>query len=288
MAGDQLTNLALVLMISVSTLVLVSIGLAVVFGMMGVINLAHGEFIMLGAFGTILGYRVGLPLWVAMLLAAAAVGVLGLVVEMLLIRHLYGRLEATMLATWGLSIILVQATVLLFGASTQGVPTPLGTWRFGQYSTSQYNLVLIATAMVTLIGVYLVLTKTRYGTIARAVTQNPEMAAALGVNSARVNRVSFALGSALGGLGGALLAPLVGVVPNMGQAYVARAFMTVVVGGADVVLGTAMAAGLLGAVDSLVSNLSEPFVGSVALLLTAIVIVRVLPTGLTGRLRGRS
>lgn len=101
MAGDQLTNLALVLMISISTLVLVSIGLAVVFGMMGVINLAHGEFIMLGAFGTILGYRVGLPLWVAMLLAAAAVGVLGLVVEMLLIRHLYGRLEATMLATWG-------------------------------------------------------------------------------------------------------------------------------------------------------------------------------------------
>lgn len=288
MAGDQLVNLILVLLVSVSTLVLVSIGLAVVFGMMGVINLAHGEFLMLGAFGTILGYRSGLYLWLAMLLAAIAVGLLGLVVEMLLIRHLYGRLEATMLATWGLSLILVQATVLIFGATTQGVPTPLGTWRFGQYSISEYNLVLMAIAIVALLGVHLVFTKTSYGTVARAVTQNPEMAAGLGVNAARINRVSFGFGSALAGLGGALLAPLVGVVPNMGQAYVARAFMTVVVGGSDVVLGTAAAAGLLGAVDSLVSNLSEPFIGSVCLLLTAIVIVRVLPTGLTGRLGGRS
>lgn len=286
MAGDQLANLTLILLVSVSTLVLVSIGLAVVFGMMGVINLAHGEFLMLGAFGTILGYRAGLYLWLAMLVAAVAVGLLGVAVEALLIRHLYGRLEATMLATWGLSIILVQATVLIFGATTRGVPTPLGTWRFGQYSISEYNLVLIAMAIVALLGVHLVFTRTRYGTVARAVTQNPEMAAGLGVNAARTNRVSFAFGSTLAGLGGALLAPLVGVVPNMGQVYVARAFMTVVVGGADVVLGTAAAALLLGAVDSLVSNLYEPFIGSVSLLLTAIVIVRLLPTGLTGRLRG--
>lgn len=288
MAGDQLLNLVVIVMVSVSVLVIVSIGLAVVFGMMGVINLAHGEFLMLGAFGTILASRAGLSLWLAMIVAPLLVGVLGLVIETLLIRHLYGRLDATMLATWGLSLILVQATVLIFGASTQGVPTPLGTWRFGQYATSEYNLVLIAMAIVVLVSVYLIFTRTRYGTIARAVTQNPEMAAALGVNSAHVNRVTFAFGSALAGLGGALLAPLIGVVPSMGQAYVARAFMTVVVGGSDVVLGTAMASGLLGSVDSLVSNLTQPFIGSVALLLTAIIVVRILPAGLTGRLRGRA
>ncbi len=121
MSFDQLTNLVVSLLTSVALLVIVSVGLAVIFGMMGVINLAHGEFLMLGAFFTLSGVRSGMNVWVAMVVAALGVGVVGLVVERLLIQFLYGRLAATMLATWGLSLILVQVVVLAYGPATQGM-----------------------------------------------------------------------------------------------------------------------------------------------------------------------
>ncbi len=282
---DQLTNLSASLLTSVALLVLVSLGLAVIFGMMGVINLAHGEFLMLGAFFTLTGVRSGLNVWVAMVVAALAVGVVGLVVERLLIQFLYGRLAATMLATWGLSLILIQVVVLVYGPATQGISTPLGSTRIGRFSLSQYNLVLIAAAVLLLAVVWLVFTRTRYGTMARAATQLPHMAAAVGINARRINMLTFAFGAALAGAGGALLAPVAGVVPNMGQAYVGRAFMTVVVGGPGVLTGTLSAAGLLGSVDSFVSNVFSSFLGTAALLVVAIVLLRLLPTGISGRLR---
>ena len=285
MQVDQLVNLAVSVMSSVALLVIVSVGLAVIFGMMGVINLAHGEFLMLGAFFTLSGVRSGLNIWVAMVVAALAVGAVGLVVERLLIQFLYGRLAATMLATWGLSLILVQVVVLAYGPATQGIPTPLGSVEIGQYSVSQYNLVLIVAAGLLLAVVLWVFTRTRYGTMARAATQLPQMASAVGINAKRINMLTFAFGAALAGAGGALLAPVVGVVPNMGQAYVGRAFMTVVVGGPGVLTGTAAAAGLLGSVDSFVSNVFSSFLGTASLLLVAIVLLRLLPTGISGRLR---
>ena len=285
MQVDQLVNLAVSVMSSVALLVIVSVGLAVIFGMMGVINLAHGEFLMLGAFFTLSGVRSGLNIWVAMVVAALAVGAVGLVVERLLIQFLYGRLAATMLATWGLSLILVQVVVLAYGPATQGIPTPLGSVEIGQYSVSQYNLVLIVAAGLLLAVVFWVFTRTRYGTMARAATQLPQMASAVGINAKRINMLTFAFGAALAGAGGALLAPVVGVVPNMGQAYVGRAFMTVVVGGPGVLTGTAAAAGLLGSVDSFVSNVFSSFLGTASLLLVAIVLLRLLPTGISGRLR---
>lgn len=285
MQVDQLTNLAVSLLTSVALLVIVSVGLAVIFGMMGVINLAHGEFLMLGAFFTLSGVRAGLNVWVAMVVASVAVGVVGLVVERLLIQFLYGRLAATMLATWGLSLILVQVVVLVYGPATQGIPTPLGSTRIGRFSLSEYNLVLIAAAVLLLAVVYWVFTHTRYGTMARAATQLPQMASAIGINAKRVNMLTFAFGAALAGAGGALLAPIAGVVPSMGQAYVGRAFMTVVVGGPGVLTGTAAASGLLGTVDSLVSNVFSSFLGTASLLVVAIVLLRLLPTGISGRLR---
>ena len=285
MQVDQLVNLAVSVMSSVALLVIVSVGLAVIFGMMGVINLAHGEFLMLGAFFTLSGVRSGLNIWVAMVVAALAVGAVGLAVERLLIQFLYGRLAATMLATWGLSLILVQVVVLAYGPATQGIPTPLGSVEIGQYSVSQYNLVLIVAAGLLLAVVFSVFTRTRYGTMARAATQLPQMASAVGINAKRINMLTFAFGAALAGAGGALLAPVVGVVPNMGQAYVGRAFMTVVVGGPGVLTGTAAAAGLLGSVDSFVSNVFSSFLGTASLLLVAIVLLRLLPTGISGRLR---
>jgi branched-chain amino acid transport system permease protein len=144
-------------------------------------------------------------------------------------------------------------------------------------------VVLIASAVVLLGLVLWVLTRTRYGLLARASTQLPGMAAALGVNPRRVNMLTFGFGSALAGAGGALLAPIAGVVPSMGQAYVGRAFMTVVVGGPGVLTGTASAAGLLGTVNSVVSQTTTPLLGTTALLVVSMVLLRLLPTGISGR-----
>jgi branched-chain amino acid transport system permease protein len=280
---DQVANIAISVLTSIALLVIVSIGLAVIFGMMRVINLAHGEFLMLGAFATLTCVRAGINVWPAMLIASLAVGLFGLAVERVLIQHLYGRLADTMLATWGLSLILVQVVVLIYGPATQGIPTPLGSFSIGRYSFSAYSIVMIGAALGLLTVVFWVFTRTRYGIVARAVIQKPEMAAALGINIKLVNMATFAFGSALAGAGGALLAPLAGVVPSMGQAYIARAFMTVVVGGPGVLTGTSAASGLLGGIEYGVSYTTTPFFGVGALLVAAILILRVMPTGLSGR-----
>src|SRR4029453_8094761 len=158
-----LANMAATMGLSIAILVLVSLGLSVVFGMMGIINLAHGEFLMFGAFATLGGVRAGLPLPLAMLLATAVVGGFGWLVERLLVRHLYGRLADSMLATWGLSLMMSQAAVMIFGASTRGIGTPGGRMAIGAYSVSQFSLLLIAAAIALLVLVYAVFTRTRYG-----------------------------------------------------------------------------------------------------------------------------
>ncbi|GAA4263372.1 branched-chain amino acid ABC transporter permease [Dactylosporangium darangshiense] len=283
---DQLVSLSVSLLSNIALLIIISLGLAVIFGMMGVINLAHGEFLMLGAYLTLTAVRVGVNVWVAMLLAAFGVGAVGLLVERLLIRRLYGRMPATMLATWGLSLILTQVMVLIYGPASRGIPTPLGSVRVGEYSISEYSLALIIAAVAMLALTYLVLTRTRYGTMARAAATLPQMASAVGVDVRRTNMLTFGFGAMLSGAGGALLAPMTAVVPSMGQAYVGRAFMTVVVGGPGVLSGTVSASGLLGGVNSVLSNLTTSVLGTAALLVVAIVLLRFLPTGISGR-RGR-
>jgi urea ABC transporter permease protein UrtB len=280
---DGLINFAISLLDSAATLVIISIGLAVVFGMMRVINFAHGEFLMLGAFVTLSSVRTGIPFWLAIPVAGVAVGAFGVIVERLVIQRLYGRLASTMLATFGLSLIMVKCAELIWGTSTQGIETPLGSFRIGDYSFSVYTAVTIGAAVVLLAGVLWMFTRTRFGIQARAATQLPDMAAALGVNSRRLSMLTFALGSALAGVAGALLAPVTAVTPNMGQTYIAQAFTTVVVGGPAVVTGTASAGGLLGTTQTTISELTTAVLGVAALLVTAIVVLRFLPTGLSGR-----
>lgn len=283
----QVANVVIGLLSDMSVLVIISLGLAVIFGMMGIINFAHGEFLMLGAFFTVTGVNAGLNVWLAMVVATAAMGAFGILVERLLIRHLYGRLEATMLATFGLSLILVQAAVLIWGTSAHGIATPLSSFQIGGYSFSDYEVALIPIAGVLLAAVYGVLRWTRFGIIARATVQKPEMASAVGINARRVNMGTFALGTALAGAGGALLAPIAAVAPSMGSAYIAQAFMTVVVGGPAAVTGVAASSGLLGAVQRLVSDQTSVVLGTVALLVVAIIVLRLMPNGISGRL-GRS
>ncbi|MGA9867025.1 MAG: branched-chain amino acid ABC transporter permease [Acetobacteraceae bacterium] len=273
----------------VATLLIISLGLAVIFGMMRVINLAHGEFLMLGAYSAIVSARAGLNIWVAMLIVAPiVVGVIGAVVERLVIRRLYGRMLDTMLATWGLSLALIGAVTMIFGNSVSGFSAPLGSISIGGYRSSSYALFLIGAAVVLLVGTWAVLRLTPAGLIARGTMQNPEMAASLGVSPGRVYAITFAAGAALSGLAGALIAPFSGVVPTMGTVYIARAFITVVTGGAAMLAGTLSASALLGSVSTLGTFFTTPVLGEVIMLGVAVVLLRLLPRGITGRFFRRS
>ena len=286
---DLVLAIGLQVLTGVAVLVIVSLGLAVVFGMMRVINLAHGEFMMLGAFAAVLASGAGLSLWVAMLVVAPlAVGAFGLVVERLVIRRLYGRMVDTMLATWGLSLALVGGMTMLVGNTVAGVSAPLGSVAIGGFRTSGYELFLIAAAAALSLAVWAVLRFTQAGLLARGTMQDAEMASALGVPPDRVYAATFAVGAALSGLAGALLAPLSGVVPPMGAAYIARAFITVITGGASILAGTLSASSLLGTVSTLGTFLSTPVFGEVAMLLVAVLLLRLLPRGITGRVMRRA
>ena len=275
---------ALILGLSIASIWLIAaIGLTIIYGTVGVINMAHGEFLMLGAYMTVTFYRLDVGFWVAAILGSLSVGVFGIVMERCLIRFLYGRLAAMMLATWGLSLIMIQVVTLIFGTSTQSLPTPLGSFKIGDYSFSDYSLVVDVAALVMLALVYVVFTKTRYGVMARAATLDATMASGIGIDVRRINMLTFGFGAALSGLGGALLSALAGVVPTFGQQYVGNAFMTVISGGAAVLTGTASASVLLGGVQGIVSNASTSFFGSISLLLLAIVLLRFMPNGISGK-----
>ena len=265
-------------------LVLSALGLAVIFGMMGVINLAHGEFIMLGAYITTITATNGVPLVVAMLIAALGVGAVGAIVEILVVRRLYGRLLDSVAATWAVGLILSQGMLILTGPSMQGVSSPFGSFSVGETSYSTYRVVLGIIAVVLLVVLYLVFMKTKYGLRARATIQNPSIAQALGVNTARMYTLTFALGSALAGLAGGLFALTATIVPYFGTNYIVEAFVTVIVGGANALVGAPIAAVLLGAVNAALGTEFGLYIGRVGLLLTTIVIIRVLPDGISGLL----
>lgn len=266
-------------------LILISLGLAVIFGMMRVINLAQGEFMMLGAYCCNFAVKHGIDLWLSFALSALAVGLFGIVVERVLIRFLYGRIVDTLLATWGLSIFLVGGTTLVMGPTTESIPAPFGTMTFGTYGVPTYSLVLIAFAAGCLVLTYVLLRYTTAGLIARGTMQNPLMAAAFGVPPETVYMLTFGFGSALTGLAGAVIAPLSGVAPGMGAYFIAKVFITVIVGGQMALLGTVTASALFGSISGVVDYLASSVVGEVCVLLVAIVLLRLLPLGITGRLR---
>lgn len=270
---------------SFAIFVLISLGLAVIFGMMRVINLAQGEFLMLGAYVCVEAVGAGLPLWLAVIAAGLAVGAFGIVVERLIIRFLYGRILDTLLATWGLSLFLIGGVTILYGPQSVSVGATLGNFQLGDISYSVYSLVVIAAAVLLLVGTYALWRFTRFGLIVRGTMQNAGMAAAMGINTGLVYMLTFGFGSALTGLAGALLVPIVGASPQLGLSYIAKAFITVISGGPLPLLGTSAASGLFGAIDGIVSYESSTVVSEVAVLLVAIVLLRMLPLGITGRLR---
>lgn len=271
---------------SVGIFILISLGLAVIFGMMKVINLAQGEFIMLGAYLCLFTTQLGMPFWLAVIVSSLGVGVFGILVERLLIQFLYGRIMDTLLATWGLSLFMVGLVTTVFGPQEAGVQAEMGLFWVGDYSISQYNIVLIVLAFLMLGMTSCLWRFTNFGLTVRGVMQNPNMAAALGVNTKKYYMLTFGFGSALTGFAGAVLAPIVGNQPTMGVFYVAKAFITVITGGELPLIGTLLASTIFGVTDGVVSFLSTQVVGEIVVLLVAIVLLRMLPQGITGHFRG--
>jgi branched-chain amino acid transport system permease protein len=269
----------------IALLVLISMGLAVIFGMMKVINLAHGEFMMLGAYVCVLTANAGAPLWLACIASAILVGVFGIVVERLVIRFLYGRIIDTLLATWGLSLLLVGAVTTLAGPQGRSLSTNFGNIAVGGVNVSAYNLVLIAVAAALVLSTWGLVRFTRFGLIVRATMQDPVVASALGANRSLTYMATFGYGSALAGLAGAVLAPITGASPTMGLFFVAKAFITVIVGGHMPLIGTLAASGLFGTIDGVVSYRWSSVLGEVSVLVVAVILLRLLPSGITGRLR---
>jgi len=263
-------------------LILSAAGLAIVFGMMGVINMAHGEFIMCGAYVTVGLVHAGFPLPLAQLCGTLAAGLIGAAVEWSLVRKLYKRPLDSLLATWGLSLIVTQGMLLVFGSTLTGVGTPEGSFVVGDYTFSVYRMVLFAAAVAVLGGIYFIFMRTRFGVHARATMQNASIAQATGVRVGRVYALSFGIGAALAGLCGALYAPTMTLIPTMGAAFLVEAFVTVVVGGANVLLGTAPAGMLLAVIRTGLNGWGGQIVGQIGMLLAVIVVIRILPEGVSG------
>jgi len=281
---DSLGALFFQFLNSFGFIVLATVGLAIIFGMMGVINLAHGEFILIGVYGTALPYHAGLPLPLAMVVGVLVTTVFGVIVERTIVRHFYDRLLDSMVATWGLSLIVAQLLLIIFGSSLDSISTPLGNISYGPFSSSIYRSILLPMiAILVLVGLYVLFTRTEFGVKARATIKDPETARAMGIDTDRMYVMTFAIGSALAGLTGALSAPSLGsITPNRGGTFLVEAFVAVVVGGPSVIVGTLSAAGVLSVFNATGSFFVDTFFGQMLMLSVAILALRLLPEGITG------
>lgn len=266
----------------ISILFLVAIGLTITFGLMGIINLAHGEFFMLGAYTVVVGGEIGLPLVVTLVATPLIVGAMGVLVEQTVIKRLYARPLDTLLATWGLSLVIRQVVKIVFGARQRGSDALFsGTISIGGVDYPAYRLFIMAVAVVVGMGFFALIYRSDFGVKLRAVIFNRDMARAMGVNTRRVDRTAFAVGAAVAGLAGAIVAPLGTVNPQMGLSWLINSFLVVIVGG-QAASGAVLGATFIGGTQSTLSFFIEPVVASVLVLVIAIVALRIRPQGLAG------
>jgi urea transport system permease protein len=284
-----------------SVLLLAAIGLAITFGVMGVINMAHGEMIMLGAYSAYVVqelFRAFLPaslfdlyLIVALPVAFAVAGAVGIVLERGVIRFLYGRPLETMLATWGISLILQQAVRTIFGAPNKEVANP--TWMTGGFTltggfdVTWNRLIIIFFCFAVLALLAVVLRYTSFGLRMRAVTQNREMAAVMGIPTGRIDALTFGLGSGIAGIAGVALSQIGNVSPNLGQIYIVDSFLVVVFGGVGNLMGTLVGAMGLGIVNKFLEPVAGAVLGKVVVLVAVILFIQRRPRGLFA-LKGRT
>jgi urea transport system permease protein len=283
-----------------SVLLLAAIGLAITFGVMGVINMAHGEMIMLGAYSAFVVQEIFRTLPRALLdyylvaaipVAFVVAGAVGVLLERTVIRFLYGRPLETLLATWGISLVLQQAVRMVFGAPNKEVANP--SWMTGAvelmpgFAMTLNRVVIIAFCFAVLVAVALVLQRTWFGLQMRAVTQNRDMASAMGIRTDRIDMMTFGLGSGIAGMAGVALSQIGNVSPNLGQIYIVDSFLVVVFGGVGNLIGTLVASMGLGVVNKLLEPYAGAVLGKIAVLVAVILFIQWRPRGLFA-LRGRA
>ncbi|OYU47693.1 MAG: urea ABC transporter permease subunit UrtB [Rhizobiales bacterium PAR1] len=282
-----------------SVLLLAAIGLAITFGVMGIINMAHGEMVMIGAYTTFVIQEVirqkypalfDYSLGIAIPLSFIVAGLVGIAIERLVIRHLYGRPLETLLATWGISLILQQAVRTLFGPTNREVGAPsfmAGSFKLGLLDINYGRVWIVVFALAVFVSVLALLRFTPLGLQMRAVTQNRRMAASMGIRTARVDALTFGLGSGIAGLAGVALSQIDNVSPNLGQGYIIDSFMVVVFGGVGNLWGTLVAALSLGIANKFLEPFAGAVLGKIALLVFIILFIQKRPRGLFA-LKGRA
>jgi urea transport system permease protein len=282
-----------------SVLLLAAIGLAITFGVMGVINMAHGEMVMIGAYTTFVVQeiiRTSFPglfdysLLIAVPLAFIVAGAIGILIERTIIRFLYGRPLETLLATWGLSLVLQQAVRTMFGPTNREVGNP--TWMSGAFELGQititYNRLWILCFTMAVFAILLAMLRyTSLGLEMRAVTQNRRMAASMGIATSRVDALTFGLGSGIAGIAGVALSQIDNVSPNLGQSYIIDSFMVVVFGGVGNLWGTLVGAFTLGIANKFLEPVAGAVLGKIAILVLIILFIQKRPRGLFA-LKGRA
>ena len=268
---DVVLNQAFAGLSMASILLIIALGLAIIYGTMGVINLAHGEFVMLGAYATwALQNYAGLGVVTALPLVFVAVAAVGWIIEKVIVQRLYTRPLDTILATWGIGIILQQAVRLGVGAESRFVRGP--QWLSGNIEISFSLAILVVT--------WLLMTRTEFGMKLRAVIQNRGISECYGIEAKKVYSVTFAYGAGLAGIAGALITPLFSTIPTMGTGLVVDAFLVVIVGGLGSLMGTAAAALLIGEVTAIFSIVINDTLGRIAVLAGIILLIRFRPRGL--------
>jgi urea transport system permease protein len=282
-----------------SVLLLAAAGLAITFGVMGVINMAHGEMVMLGAYTTFVvqeviraraPYLFEASLFIAVPLAFLVSAAVGIVIERGLIRFLYGRPLETLLATWGLSLVLQQAVRSIFGANNRDVGTPQwmsGATEWGGVTVTYNRLTIVVFAALVLAALMAVLRYTALGLRMRAVTQNRQMAAAMGIRTPLIDALTFGLGSGIAGMAGVALSQIDNVSPNLGQGYIIDSFMVVVFGGVGNLWGTVVSALTLGIVNKFLEPIAGAVLGKILVLVLLILFIQRKPRGMFP-LKGRA
>lgn len=265
----------------ISVLMLVAMGLGIIFGMMRVINLAHGEFVTIGAFTLSVLQSVGGNYWVALIIAPIVGAMAGLLVERLIVQHLYTRWLATILATWGLSLIIQQTLEITFGAGPQGVSPPIsGTMSILGASYPAYRVFIILFSAGVLSLVLLMFSRSNFGLDIRTVIQDRDMAEALGIDTKRIFTKAFMLGAGLAALAGVLVAPLAVVIAQMGVNYLAKAFFVVIVGGAGSFWGIAAGSAFVGGLETVFTYQMPVTLAQALVLALGIIVLRFRPQGI--------
>ena len=260
---------------------LAAIGLAIIFGLMGVINMGHGAMLTLGAYFTWYSTGAGVPFVLAVLLAACGVGLIGLLLEHFIIRRFYDRPFETLLLTWGFFLVSTEVIKIVFGTDLRSVPNPLpGAIHLGPVVLPAYQSVVALVSLGLLVGLALVLYRTTVGIKVRALVQNAEIASLLGLNVGQAYKLVFVAGSAAAGLAGALISPMLSVDPYIGNIFLVRSFFVVIVGGIGQVLGgTLVGSFLIGGSETLFALVSGQVVAQTIVFALAILVLRFRPAG---------